>query len=160
MTATKIQPGDDTHLTLLMAPHSLNFVTGADRAALLAYGRDVFAAGRETQCLAQIEEPVQPVAEICSASGDGAEFGERSIKLLHDISGFEYGTPLYAGAIPTSTVDDMAALVKQLVQALRKAAPNHALPAKALDYLRRQDLLGSPLRSPSSTGPLPSAQET
>lgn len=44
MTATKIQPGDDTHLTLLMAPHSLNFVTGADRAALLAYGRDVFAA--------------------------------------------------------------------------------------------------------------------
>ncbi|MFC4924755.1 hypothetical protein [Delftia deserti] len=45
MTATKIQPGDDLHLTSLMAPHSLNFVTGADRAALLAYGRDVFAAG-------------------------------------------------------------------------------------------------------------------
>ena len=111
-------------------------------------------------CLAQIQEPAQPVAEICSASGDGAEFGERSIKLLCDISDFEYGTPLYAGAIPTSTVDDMAALVKQLVQALRKAAPNHALPAKALDYLRRQDLLGSPLRSPSSTGPLPSAKET
>lgn len=45
MTATKIQPGDDLHLTSLMAPHSLNFVTGPDRAALLAYGRDVFAAG-------------------------------------------------------------------------------------------------------------------
>ena len=58
MTATKIQPGDDTHLTLLMAPHSLNLVTGADRAALLAYGRDVFAAARASQCLAQIEEPV------------------------------------------------------------------------------------------------------
>lgn len=57
MTATKIQPGDDTHLTLLMAPHSLNFVTGAVRAALLAYGRDVFAAARASQCLAQIEEP-------------------------------------------------------------------------------------------------------
>lgn len=57
MTATKIQPGDDTHLTLLMTPHSLNFVTGADRAALLAYGRDVFAAARDSKCLAQIEEP-------------------------------------------------------------------------------------------------------
>lgn len=62
MTATKIQPGDDMHLTLLMSPHSLNFVTGADRAALLAYGRDVFAAARNSKCLAQIEEPAAPAA--------------------------------------------------------------------------------------------------
>lgn len=62
MTATKIQPGDDTHLTSLMAPHSLNFVTGADRAALLAYGRDVFSAARASQCLAKIEEPAAPAA--------------------------------------------------------------------------------------------------
>ena len=102
MTATKIQPGDDLHLTSLMAPHSLNFVTGADRAALLAYGRDVFAAARASQCLAQIEEPAQPVAEICSASHDDAQFGERAIKPLCDISGFEYGTPLYAGAAPAA----------------------------------------------------------
>ena len=64
MTATKIQPGDDTHLTLLMAPHALNFVTGPDRAALLAFGRDVFAAARASQCLAQIEEPALPVAPV------------------------------------------------------------------------------------------------
>lgn len=64
MTATKIQPGDDTHLTLLMAPHSLNLVTGPDRAALLAYGRDVFAAARDSKCLAQIEEPAQPVLYV------------------------------------------------------------------------------------------------
>ncbi len=102
MTATKIQPGDDLHLTSLMAPHSLNFVTGPDRAALLAYGRDVFAAARDSKCLAQIEEPAQPVAEICSASHDDAEFGERAIKPLRDISGFEYGTPLYAGAAPAA----------------------------------------------------------
>ncbi|ABX34551.1 hypothetical protein Daci_1911 [Delftia acidovorans SPH-1] len=62
MTATKIQPGDDLHLTSLMSPHSLNFVTGADRAALLAYGRDVFAAARNSKCLAQIEEPAAPAA--------------------------------------------------------------------------------------------------
>ncbi|ABX36761.1 hypothetical protein Daci_4130 [Delftia acidovorans SPH-1] len=62
MTATKIQPGDDLHLTSLMSPHSLNFVTGADRAALLAYGRDVFAAARNSKCLDQIEEPAAPAA--------------------------------------------------------------------------------------------------
>ena len=54
------------------------------------------------QCLAQIEEPALPVAEICSASHDDAQFGERAIKPLCDISGFEYGTPLYAGAAPAA----------------------------------------------------------
>jgi hypothetical protein len=54
------------------------------------------------QCLAQIEEPAQPVAEICSASHDDAQFGERAIKPLCDISGIEYGTPLYAGAAPAA----------------------------------------------------------
>ena len=48
------------------------------------------------------DEPAQPVAEICSASHDDAEFGERAIKPLCDISGFEYGTPLYAGAAPAA----------------------------------------------------------
>ena len=70
MTATKIQPGDDTHLTLLMAPHSLNFVTGADRAALLAYGRDVFAAARDSKCLAQIEEPAGAAPAAVAPQGD------------------------------------------------------------------------------------------
>jgi len=45
---------------------------------------------------------IQPVAEICSASHDDAEFGERAIKPLRDISDFEYGTPLYAGAAPAA----------------------------------------------------------
>lgn len=33
--------------------------------------------------------------------------------------------------------DDLTALTNQLVRALRKAAPDHDLPAKALDYLKR-----------------------
>ena len=45
---------------------------------------------------------IQPVAEICSASHDDAQFGERAIKPLCDISIFEYGTPLYAGAAPAA----------------------------------------------------------
>jgi len=59
-------------------------------------------AAMQGRCLAQIEEPAQPVAEICSASHDDAQFGERAIKPLRDISGFEYGTPLYAGAAPAA----------------------------------------------------------
>jgi len=67
------------------------------------------------QCLAQIEEPAQPVAEICSASHDDAQFGERAIKPLRDISGFEYGTPLYAGAAPAA-VAPLPAVLEQIAQ--------------------------------------------
>ncbi|MCS3467107.1 hypothetical protein M2401_000828 [Pseudomonas sp. JUb42] len=44
-------------------------------------------------------------------------------------------------------VDDLSALVRQLVQRLRKAAPDNDLPEKAMDYLKRKGLQGSPLRS-------------
>lgn len=46
----------------------------------------------------------------------------------------------------TARLDDLAALVKQLVHALRKAAPAHGLPSQAMDYLHRHSLQGSPLR--------------
>lgn len=42
--------------------------------------------------------------------------------------------------------DDLVELVKRLAYALRKAAPDNGLSEKALDYLRRKNLLGSPLR--------------
>lgn len=45
----KMQTGDDLHLTMLMAPHGLNFVTGKDREHLLALGRDVWQASRRAQ---------------------------------------------------------------------------------------------------------------
>lgn len=47
----------------------------------------------------------------------------------------------------SSCVDDLSALVRQLVQHLRKAAPDNDLAGKALDYLKRKGLQGSPLRS-------------
>lgn len=48
-SVTKMTPGDDLHLTLLMAPHGLNLVTGQDREQLLAYGRAAFEAGKKAQ---------------------------------------------------------------------------------------------------------------
>lgn len=44
-------------------------------------------------------------------------------------------------------VDDLSALVRQLAHRLSKAAPDSDLPTKALDYLKRKGLQGSPLRS-------------
>lgn len=81
-------------------------------------------------CLAQIEEPAQPVAEICSASHDDAEFGERAIKLLRDISGFEYGTPLYAGAAP-------AAVAPQGVAAWMTPEGDRVVTAETMDGARK-----------------------
>lgn len=44
--ATKSEPGSEMHLTVLMAPYSLNFFCGQDRQHLLAWGRDVWNAAR------------------------------------------------------------------------------------------------------------------
>ena len=43
-------------------------------------------------------------------------------------------------------VEDLSALAARLARALRKAAPEHNLPALAMDYLQRKGLCGSPLR--------------
>jgi hypothetical protein len=57
-----------------------------------------------------------------------------------------------ASTPPHSDAGDLAALVRQLVRALRKAAPDHDLPARALDYLKRNSLQGSPLRAVADDG--------
>ncbi len=43
-------------------------------------------------------------------------------------------------------VDELAALVRQLVRSLRKHSPDNETARKAMDYLRRHELQGSPLR--------------
>lgn len=47
-TPIKIQPGDEMHLTILMATYNLNLVVGQDRQRLLSYGRAAFDAGQAT----------------------------------------------------------------------------------------------------------------
>jgi hypothetical protein len=53
-----------------------------------------------------------------------------------------YDTPARKG----NQVDDLAALVRQLVYSLKKAKPDSDLVKRAMDYLVRQELQGSPLR--------------
>lgn len=48
-----------------------------------------------------------------------------------------------------SCVDDCGAIIRKLVHKLRKAAPDNALTALAMDYLKRKGLQVSPMRSGS-----------
>lgn len=43
-------------------------------------------------------------------------------------------------------MDEMAMMIRKLAQALRKAAPEHDLPQKTLDYLKRKGLQGRVFR--------------
>ena len=42
--------------------------------------------------------------------------------------------------------DDLASLVRRLAHALNKAKPNNNLANQAMDYLKRENLSGQPLR--------------
>lgn len=49
-----VEPGGDMHFTLIGAKYNLNFLTGKDRADMLAFGRDVWDAALAT--------PAEPVS--------------------------------------------------------------------------------------------------
>ena len=52
-----------------------------------------------------------------------------------------------ATTAPAPNVRDMALLIARLSYALKCAAPNHELPHKATAFLKKHDLIGSPLRA-------------
>lgn len=60
---------------------------------------DIFAATYERASIAA-NAGSEPVAEIGSAAGDDAEFGQRAVYPLMDIDHFEYGTKLYTHPSP------------------------------------------------------------
>lgn len=68
-----------------------------------------------------------------------------------------YGRACMALRQPGAEVDDLAALIRQLVHSLKKSSPDNALAARAVDYLQRKGLQGSPLRAAPVSQP--AAQE-
>ena len=106
----KMAPGDDMHLTLLMAPHNLNLVTGQDRQHLLAFGRAAFEAGqyatKDNMLLAVMAENERLNAQLTTASqllqqmlaefgrdGHGGEFEDGEHPLIDEVRAFLTGTP-------------------------------------------------------------------
>lgn len=59
-------------------------------------------------------------------------------------AGAQSGTP---AANAADVVGDMAALIARLSYSLKRAAPGHEAPAQATAYLKKHNLLGSPLRA-------------
>lgn len=53
---------------------------------------------------------------------------------------------------PSPNVDDMAAVIRQLVHSLRKAAPDNEVATRAMAYLKKHGLEGSPLRATPTDG--------
>lgn len=90
--------------------------------------------------------------EMLHAIGALDEEGERETK--REILGLR---------IAADQVDELVVWVQRLVQAARKSDRNSDIAGRAMDYLKRERLLGSPLRSspngayqprPSNTGNL------
>ena len=75
------------------------------------------------------------------ATAEVKEFNSATLQYVHG---------LVAGDLPM--VGDLAMLVARLSRKLRKATPADDLPAKALDYLSRNGLKGSPLREVGAGG--------
>ena len=68
----KMTPGDDTHLSLLMAPHSLNLAVGQLREQLLGYGRAAFVAGHAQLRASTPEAAEDLIEEIIERISDHA----------------------------------------------------------------------------------------
>lgn len=56
----------------------------------------------------------------------------------------------YAIEKEAMVVDDLVYLVKQLVRSINNDRPDKVLSARAMDYLKRKELLGSPMREVSN----------
>ncbi|GHC72961.1 hypothetical protein GCM10007320_09210 [Pseudorhodoferax aquiterrae] len=85
--------------------------------------------------------------------GDGAEYVQELEEIAESLRAL--------APLPEPRVDDLAHTVRRLAHSLRQAAPSNDLPGKALDYLKRHGLQGSPLRAAQEQGeqrpePLPS----
>lgn len=89
---TKMIPGDELHLTMLMAPYNLNQVTGQGRQDLLAFGRAAFEAGKAgqpAQCLHHTTDP-KTAASMLRQCIDKATFPTHmdkhsALQWIHDL---------------------------------------------------------------------------
>lgn len=136
-------------------------------------GKDLLAGWMQAEISAQLQSSRAPTAEtrtepIVPVVGDlnviayvqTSARGDRNLFLADDRRvepfirhGFNL-VPLVDGAAASeklaghvAKLDNCGALIRKLVQSLRRASPGNDLSEKALSFLKRNDLQGSPLRS-------------
>ncbi len=99
-TPRRMTSGDDMHLTLLMTPHGLNFVTGQDRQHLLAFGRAAFEAGKVAAAAQQGAQDAEPAAWVATFKPEGllalhSVVGANLEELKQSVPGNSVFRPLY-----------------------------------------------------------------
>jgi hypothetical protein len=86
----------------------------------------------------------------CTGLSCGAE-----IWTLHDEASIERWNRRPSSSIgEDGRAGDLSMLVRQLVHSLKKAKPDSDLAARAVDYLKRKGLAGSPLRAAGEAKPV------
>lgn len=100
--------------------------------------------------------PIEPTQQMLDA---GRWSGAGSVSIQEEWARKEMWSRMLATITPppAAYADDLIALVTELVQALRKAAPDNDLAGHALDYLKRNGLQGSPLRAAEAAPQAPAA---
>ena len=100
--------------------------------------------------------PIEPTQQMLDA---GRWSGAGSVSIQEEWARKEVWNRMLATITPppAAYADDLVALVTELVQALRQAAPDNDLAGHALDYLRRNGLQGSPLRAAEAAPQAPAA---
>lgn len=106
-----------------------------------------------------IENPMQKVQESFNSWAEANGF-KTTLRDPRDSSGetyFSYETEqrwivwqAAQAAKPTphaQDVENMASLIRQMASSLKRAKPDSELPRRAVEYLQRKNLLGSPLRA-------------
>lgn len=88
------------------------------------------------------------IAENEALRTEAARWKNESVSDSQTIYGLSCNLAQRTGEVRelAGVVDDLSALTKRFVRHLRKAAPGNDLPEKALDYLKRNRLIGSPMR--------------
>lgn len=133
------QRGDEKRHFICVCPDCADRASPS-RAAVQPGAMEAAARWVEARCEAYANEhgSTDPETGTTEYPGDGAEYvGE----LMEIAEGLRALAPS-----PPPRVDDLSTLVSRLARSLRQAAPDNDLSAKAVDYLRRHGLTGSPLR--------------
>lgn len=82
---------------------------------------------------------VDPDTGAAEYPGDGVEYVGELMEISEGIRALQ--------AAPDTVVEDLSTLIKRLAHSLRKAAPDNELADQAVDYLRRNNISGSPYRA-------------
>jgi hypothetical protein len=155
-------PGMTSEEILLIASRTLDADTAPPASEVVKLARALFAAAPQAPVADESQSlDDRAIADIVNRLRDTAKMWGNTQQIRERIADIVVPVlkrktcaqaPVENAARGDRTVDELAMLVKQLVHSLRRAAPDNALADRAVDYLTRRGLQGSPLRVETQPG--------